>query len=70
MVAQGAKRQPVAAAVTPGGAEDALDIDKGAQAVLAPVHAPSPPPTAAGRTMPKKLKRLKEEIQGLHQDVE
>ncbi|GKA34505.1 hypothetical protein Tco_0720934 [Tanacetum coccineum] len=48
----GAERQPVAAAAALGGAEDAPDIDEGAQAVPAPVHAPPPPPLAVGRTMP------------------
>ncbi|GKE55237.1 hypothetical protein Tco_1494422 [Tanacetum coccineum] len=28
-----------------------------------------PPPPAAGRTMPQRLRRLEEEMQGLHQDV-
>ncbi|GKA41401.1 hypothetical protein Tco_0733994 [Tanacetum coccineum] len=62
-VAQGTERQPVAAAAAPGGAEDAPDVDEGAQAVPAPIHAPPPPP-AAGRTMPQRLGRLEEEIQG------
>ncbi|GKB38947.1 hypothetical protein Tco_0883889 [Tanacetum coccineum] len=61
-VAKGAERQPVAAAAAPGGAEDALDVDKGAQAVPTPVHAPPPPPPAAGRTMPQRLGRLEEEM--------
>ncbi|GJY70402.1 hypothetical protein Tco_0474105 [Tanacetum coccineum] len=51
-VAQGAERQPVATAVTPMGAEDALDVDEGAQVVPAPVHAPPLLPLAVGRTMP------------------
>ncbi|GKE06112.1 hypothetical protein Tco_1398130 [Tanacetum coccineum] len=59
----------VVAAVAPMGAEDALDINEGAQAVPAPIHAPPPPPPAAGRTMPQRLGRLEEEIQGLRQDV-
>ncbi|GJW42937.1 hypothetical protein Tco_0071736 [Tanacetum coccineum] len=46
-VAQGTERQPVVAAATPRGAKDALDVDKGAQAVPAPIHAPPPPPPAA-----------------------
>ncbi|GKF56209.1 hypothetical protein Tco_0166549 [Tanacetum coccineum] len=50
-VAPGPERQPVAAAAALGGAEDAPDIDEGAQAVPAPIHAPPPPP-AASRTMP------------------
>ncbi|GKB60302.1 hypothetical protein Tco_0916488 [Tanacetum coccineum] len=51
-VAQGTERQPVAMAAALGGAEDALDIDEGAQAVPAPIHAPPPPPPDTGRTMP------------------
>nr|GEW36357.1 hypothetical protein [Tanacetum cinerariifolium] len=51
-VAHGTKRQLVAAAATPKGTEDALDVDEGAQAVPAPVHAPLPPPSAAGQIMP------------------
>ncbi|GJW92337.1 hypothetical protein Tco_0169890 [Tanacetum coccineum] len=45
-VAQGAERQPVVLAAALGGAEDALDIDEGAQNVPAPIHAPPPPPPA------------------------
>ncbi|GJW30707.1 hypothetical protein Tco_0047582 [Tanacetum coccineum] len=50
-VAQGVERQPIAAAATSGGAEDAPDLDEGAQAVPAPIHAPPPPPPTTGRTM-------------------
>ncbi|GKA00694.1 hypothetical protein Tco_0673359 [Tanacetum coccineum] len=47
------RRELVAAAAASGGAEDAPNIDEGAQAVLAPIHAPlHPPPPAVGRTMP------------------
>nr|GEU88088.1 hypothetical protein [Tanacetum cinerariifolium] len=46
-VAQGAKRQPVVAVAALRGAEDAPDVDEGAQAVPAPIHAPSPPPPVA-----------------------
>ncbi|GJY45546.1 hypothetical protein Tco_0434609 [Tanacetum coccineum] len=42
----------VVAATAPGSAEDASYIDEGAQAVPAPIHAPSPPPPAAGNTIP------------------
>ncbi|GKA90638.1 hypothetical protein Tco_0812508 [Tanacetum coccineum] len=42
------------------------DIDDGAQVVPAPIHVPPP---AAGRTMPQRLGRLEEEVQGLRQDV-
>ncbi|GJV57295.1 hypothetical protein Tco_0762128 [Tanacetum coccineum] len=54
----------------PWGAEDALDVNEDAQAVPAPIHVPPPlPPLVAGRTMPHRLGILKEEMQGLHQDV-
>ncbi|GKE75359.1 hypothetical protein Tco_1537400, partial [Tanacetum coccineum] len=43
---------PDAAAGAPGSAEDPPAVDEGAQADLAPVHAPQSPPLAAGRTMP------------------
>ncbi|GJW46310.1 hypothetical protein Tco_0077956 [Tanacetum coccineum] len=68
-VALGPERQPVAAAAAPGGAEDAPDINEGAKAVPTPIHAP-PQPLAAGRTMPQRLGRLEEEIQGLRQDCQ
>ncbi|GJY36304.1 hypothetical protein Tco_0421682 [Tanacetum coccineum] len=51
-VAQGAERQPVAAVTAPMGAEDAPDVDEGAQTIPAPVHAPPLLPLAVGRTMP------------------
>ncbi|GKC09374.1 hypothetical protein Tco_1000984 [Tanacetum coccineum] len=44
-------------------------IDMGELAVPAPIHAPPPPPPAAARTMPQRLGRLEEEVQGLCQDV-
>ncbi|GKE61187.1 hypothetical protein Tco_1511554 [Tanacetum coccineum] len=46
-------RQPDAEAGSPEAAEDAPIADKGALAVIAPVHAPWPPPPAVGpaRTM-------------------
>nr|GEX08667.1 hypothetical protein [Tanacetum cinerariifolium] len=68
-VAQGMERQPVVVSTAPGSAEDTPDVDEGAQAVLAPIHAPLPPPLAASRTMPQRLGRLEEDIQGLLQDV-
>nr|GFA63484.1 hypothetical protein [Tanacetum cinerariifolium] len=66
-VASGPERQPDAAAGAPRAAEDAPAVDKGAQADPAPVQAPQspPPPSAVGRTMPQRLGRLKEEMQGL-----
>ncbi|GKE14868.1 hypothetical protein Tco_1422445, partial [Tanacetum coccineum] len=44
---------------------------EGDQAILAPVHAPQqlPPPPPAARTMPQRLGRLEEEVQGLRRDV-
>ncbi|GJV59023.1 hypothetical protein Tco_1465123 [Tanacetum coccineum] len=43
--------------------------DYWAWAVPIPIHAPPSPPPAEGRTMPLRLGRLEEEIQGLRQDV-
>ncbi|GJS89419.1 hypothetical protein Tco_0772055 [Tanacetum coccineum] len=54
-VAIGPERQPDVAASAATIAEDAPVVDKGDQAVLAPVQAPQqppPPPPAAARTMP------------------
>nr|GEU56749.1 hypothetical protein [Tanacetum cinerariifolium] len=50
-VASGLKRQLIAGAGAPEVFEGALDVDEGAQAIPAPVHAPHSPP-AATRTMP------------------
>nr|GFB08193.1 hypothetical protein [Tanacetum cinerariifolium] len=66
---KGAERQPVAVVAAPRGAKNALDVDEGAHAVPAPIHAPLPPPITAGRNMPQRLEILEEEIQGLRQDV-
>ncbi|GKC64383.1 hypothetical protein Tco_1096981, partial [Tanacetum coccineum] len=65
------ERQQVAMAGAPEAAEDAPVVNKGAQAVPAPVQAPQPPPPplATGMTMPQRLGRLEEEMQGLQQDV-
>ncbi|GJY17636.1 hypothetical protein Tco_0389127 [Tanacetum coccineum] len=70
-VAPGPERQQVSAASAPKAFEDSLAIDEGAQADLAPIQAPQllPPPPAVVRTMPQRLGRLKEEIQGLRRDV-
>ncbi|GKF44373.1 hypothetical protein Tco_0130925 [Tanacetum coccineum] len=70
-VAPGPERQQVATASTPKAAEDALAVDEGAQADPTPVQAPQPPPLhpATGRTIPQRLGRLEEEIQGLRRDV-
>ncbi|GJZ78709.1 hypothetical protein Tco_0643546 [Tanacetum coccineum] len=71
-VALGPERQPDAAAGSPGAVEDAPAVDEGVQADPAPIQAPQQPPLpppATGRTMPKRLGRLEEEVQGLRQDV-
>ncbi|GJR19706.1 hypothetical protein Tco_0968233 [Tanacetum coccineum] len=70
-VAMRPERQPDAAAGAPAVAEDAPADDEGDQAILAPVHAPQqlPPPPPAARTMPQRLGRLEEEVQGLRRDV-
>ncbi|GJW41528.1 retrotransposon protein, putative, ty3-gypsy subclass [Tanacetum coccineum] len=43
--------------------------DDWAWAVPTPIHAPPPPPQAAGRIMPQRLRRLEEEIQELRQEL-
>ncbi|GJY38743.1 hypothetical protein Tco_0425107 [Tanacetum coccineum] len=71
-VAMGPERQPDAAAGAPAIAEDAPAVDEGDQAVPAPVQAPQqppPPPPAAARTVPQRLGRLEEDVQGLRRDV-
>ncbi|GKE59915.1 hypothetical protein Tco_1510282, partial [Tanacetum coccineum] len=72
-VAMGPERQPDAAAGAPVVAEDAPAIDEGDQAVLPPVQAPQqrppPPPSADARTIPQRLGRLEEDVQGLRRDV-
>ncbi|GJZ52377.1 hypothetical protein Tco_0606892 [Tanacetum coccineum] len=70
-VAPRPERQQVAAAGAPKAAEYAPAVDEGTQADPAPVQAPQPPPPppAAGRTMPQRLERLEEEIQGPRRDV-
>ncbi|GJZ16311.1 hypothetical protein Tco_0551988 [Tanacetum coccineum] len=51
-------------------AEGALDVDEGAQAILVPVQAPQPPPSAAStRTMKQRLSRLEEEVHSLYGDI-
>ncbi|GKE07628.1 hypothetical protein Tco_1399646 [Tanacetum coccineum] len=58
-VALGPERQQVAAVGAPKVAEDALVVDEGALAVLAPVQAPQPPPAARpARTMTQRIARL------------
>ncbi|GKE61783.1 hypothetical protein Tco_1512150, partial [Tanacetum coccineum] len=71
-VALGLERQTDAAAGAPGAAKDAPIVDEGDQTIPAPVQAPQQPPSpplTAGRTMPQRLGRLEEEVQGLRQDV-
>ncbi|GKB84893.1 hypothetical protein Tco_0957165 [Tanacetum coccineum] len=66
------ERQPDVAAGTPADAADALIVDEGGQADLAPVQAPQqplPPPPAPARTIPYRLGRLEEYVQGLRRDV-
>ncbi|GJW05151.1 hypothetical protein Tco_1564007, partial [Tanacetum coccineum] len=63
----GPERQQVVAAGAPGAAEDAPAVDEGVQADPAPIQAPQqqpPPPSTIGRTMPQRLRRLEEEVQG------
>ncbi|GJX58544.1 hypothetical protein Tco_0289934 [Tanacetum coccineum] len=53
-------------------AEDAPTSDEGDQAVPTPVQAPQqppPPPPTAARTIPQRLGRLEEDVQGLRRDV-
>ncbi|GJZ22334.1 hypothetical protein Tco_0559373 [Tanacetum coccineum] len=69
-VTLGPERQPDSAAGAPEAAEDAPVDDEGGQAILAPVQAPQPPPPqVAARTMPQRLGRLEEKMQGLRRDV-
>ncbi|GJT29654.1 hypothetical protein Tco_0909929, partial [Tanacetum coccineum] len=51
--------------------EDALVVDEGGQVVPAPMQAPQqlPPPLVAARTIPHRLGRHEEEVQGLRRDV-
>ncbi|GJW00728.1 hypothetical protein Tco_1555979, partial [Tanacetum coccineum] len=51
-----------------GAAEDAHAVDEGAQADLAPVQAPQPPPPAP-RTMPQRIAKLEEEVQELRWSI-
>ncbi|GKD41954.1 hypothetical protein Tco_1266599, partial [Tanacetum coccineum] len=63
-VAPGPERQQGAAVGALEAAEDALVVDEGALAVLAPVQAPQPPPPADGlaQTMAQMLARVEEEV--------
>nr|GEY04149.1 hypothetical protein [Tanacetum cinerariifolium] len=64
LINMGPERHPDAVASAPEASEDALAVDEGAQADLALVQAPQPPPLPpnVGKTMPQRLGRLKEEI--------
>nr|GEZ41339.1 reverse transcriptase domain-containing protein [Tanacetum cinerariifolium] len=71
-VAMGPERQPDVAADAPAVAEDAPAVDKSDQVVPASVHAPQqppPPPPVAVRTIPQRLGRLEEDVQGQRRDV-
>ncbi|GJZ86171.1 hypothetical protein Tco_0657781 [Tanacetum coccineum] len=47
-------------------AEGAPDVDEGDQAVLAPIQAPQPPPTAGpARTTTQRIARLEEDVHGM-----
>ncbi|GJS44742.1 hypothetical protein Tco_0594863 [Tanacetum coccineum] len=71
IVAMGPERPPDAVASAPADVEDAPIINKGDQAVPAPVQAPQqlPPPPLAARTIPQRLGRLEKEVQGLRRDI-
>ncbi|GJY74282.1 hypothetical protein Tco_0478713, partial [Tanacetum coccineum] len=60
----GLERQRVVIAGAPEATKDALVVDEGAQADPAPIQAPQPPPPppAVGRTIPRRLGRLEEEM--------
>ncbi|GJU86001.1 putative ribonuclease H-like domain-containing protein [Tanacetum coccineum] len=70
-VAMGPERQPDATAGTSAIAEDASAVDEGDQAVPTPVHVPQQPPPLppAARTVPQRLGRLEEDVQGLRRNV-
>ncbi|GJU67348.1 hypothetical protein Tco_1253607 [Tanacetum coccineum] len=67
-VAPRPERQTDVAAGAPRAAEDALAVNKGAQADSALMQAPQPPPTAP-RTMPQRIARLEEEVHELRQSI-
>nr|GEW88728.1 hypothetical protein [Tanacetum cinerariifolium] len=67
-VAARLERQSDAAADAPRAAEDALAVDEGAQADLAPVQAPQPPPPAP-KTITQRIARLEEEVQELRWSI-
>ncbi|GKF62329.1 hypothetical protein Tco_0182383, partial [Tanacetum coccineum] len=71
-VTMGPERQPDAAAGALDDAKDASIIDEGGQADPTPVQAPQqppPPPLASAKTIPQRLVRLEEDVQGLRRDI-
>ncbi|GJR73589.1 hypothetical protein Tco_0085954 [Tanacetum coccineum] len=71
-IALGPERQQVAVAGAPRATKDAPVVNEGVQANPTPMQAlqqPPPSPLIAGRTMPQRLGRIEEEVQGLRQDV-
>ncbi|GKD87068.1 hypothetical protein Tco_1358222 [Tanacetum coccineum] len=62
-VAPRPERQPDAVVGAPKIAKGALDVEKGDQAILAPVQGPQPP--SAARTISQRLARLKEDVPGI-----
>ncbi|GJT03267.1 hypothetical protein Tco_0824436 [Tanacetum coccineum] len=66
-----ARRRKKHGVMISGAAKDVPGVNEGAQADPAPVQATQQPPPhpAASRTMPYRLGRLEEEMQGLRQDV-
>ncbi|GKE02284.1 hypothetical protein Tco_1390267 [Tanacetum coccineum] len=67
-VALGPERQPDDVAGAFEATEDAPIVDEGGQAVLAPVHAPSPP-AAAARTMPQRMARLEKDVHEICEEL-
>ncbi|GJT35794.1 hypothetical protein Tco_0926213 [Tanacetum coccineum] len=71
-VAIGSKRQSDAVVGAFEVTEDAPAINEGGRAILAPMQGPQqlpPQPPAAARTMPQRLGRVEEEMQGMCRDV-
>ncbi|GKF53021.1 hypothetical protein Tco_0159931 [Tanacetum coccineum] len=71
-VAPGPERQHVVTFGAPEAAGDVPVVVEGGHVIPAPVQAPQqppPPPPVAARTMPQRLVKLEEEVQGLLRDV-
>ncbi|GJV19431.1 hypothetical protein Tco_1368451, partial [Tanacetum coccineum] len=69
-VALGPERQPDDVVGAPEDAEDAPVDDEDGQAILAPIQTPHPPPPLVdARSIPQRLGRLEEEMQGLRRDA-